>query len=42
VREELARDEDGLKRILKQGADKARDIMLPTLNQVRKAVGVLQ
>jgi tryptophanyl-tRNA synthetase len=39
-RDELAKDEAQVDRILKQGAEKARAIMLPTLEAVRKAVGV--
>lgn len=39
-RDELAKDEAQVDRILKQGAEKARAIMQPTLDAVRKAVGV--
>ena len=39
-RDELAKDEAQVDRILKDGADKARALMLPTLEAVRKAVGV--
>jgi len=39
-RDELAKDQAQVDRILKQGAEKARALMLPTLEAVRKAVGV--
>jgi len=39
-RDELAKDEALVDRILKDGAEKARAIMQPTLDAVRKAVGV--
>ena len=39
-REELAKDDALVDRILKDGAEKARAIMMPTLEAVRKAVGV--
>jgi tryptophanyl-tRNA synthetase len=39
-RDELAKDDALVDRILKDGAEKARAIMMPTLEAVRKAVGV--
>jgi len=39
-RDELAKDDAQVDRILKDGAEKARAIMQPTLEAVRKAVGV--
>jgi len=39
-RDDIARDRDGVRKILADGAEKARSILLPHLERVRQAVGV--